>query len=88
MGAARMIDGVVRLVFPEFSIMRLLMRILGYHLMTKLMMDQSRPLKLPTQLLNGIDLMMHHWSEDSKSPGWLNKIEDWATIKGSWRQAR
>ena len=88
MGAARMIDGVVRLVFPEFSIMRLLMRILGYHLMTKLMMDQSRPLKLPTQLLNGVDLMMHHWSADAKSPGWLNKIEDWATIKGSWRQAR
>ena len=86
MGAARVIDMLVRLVFREFSIVRLLTRIIGYHLITKLMLSQTRPLNVPTHLLNGIGGMMHAWSEDSKSPGWINAIEDWATVKGSWRQ--
>ena len=87
MGIARVIDTLVRLVFHQFSIVRLLTRIIGYHLITKLMLSQTRPLKVPTHLLNGIGGMMHEWSNDPKSPGWINAIEDWATVKGSWRKS-
>ncbi len=81
----RVIDWLVRLMFPEFSIARLLTRVLGYHLMTKLLMDQTRPLKLPQHLLNRVDSMMDQWGEDPRAAGWMNSLEDRLTIKGSWR---
>ena len=84
----RVIDSVVRIVLPEFSLARLLTRILGYHLMTKLILDMTRPLKLPQHLLNRVDTMMALWSEDSKAPGWINSLEDRMTIQGSWKKAR
>lgn len=81
----RAIDWLVRLVLPEFSIARLLTRALGYHLMTKLLMDQTRPLKLPQHLLNRVDTMMDQWSDDPKAAGWMNSMEDRLTVSGSWR---
>ena len=80
----RAIDGLVRLVFPEFSIARLITRVLGYHVMTKLLMDQTRPLKLPQHLRDRVDLMLGRWSEDPKAPQWVNSLEDAVTVKGSW----
>ena len=80
----RTIDGLVRLAFPEFSIARLITRVLGYHVMTKLLMDQTRPLKLPQHLRDRVDLMLGRWSEDAKAPGWMNSLEDAVTVKGSW----
>lgn len=85
---SRVIDSVVRVVWPEFSITRFLMRILGYHLITKLMMDQTRPLKLPQHLLNRISEVVENWSDDKKAPGWLNSVEDRFTTRGSWNSAR
>ena len=80
----RAIDGLVRLAFPEFSIARLITRVLGYHVMTKLLMDQTRPLKLPQQLRERVDLMLGRWSEDPQAPRWMNSMEDAVTVKGSW----
>ena len=80
----RTIDGLVRLAFPEFSIARLITRVLGYHVMTKLLMDQTRPLKLPQHLRDRVDLMLGRWSEDPKAPKWVNSMEDAVTVKGSW----
>jgi hypothetical protein len=88
LAVSRVIDGVVRVVWPEFSITRFLMRILGYHLITKLMMDQTRPLKLPQHLLNRISETLESWSDDKKAPGWLNSVEDRVTTQGSWNTAR
>jgi ER-bound oxygenase mpaB/B'/Rubber oxygenase, catalytic domain len=85
---SRVIDTVARLVWPEFSITRFLMRILGYHLITKLMMDQTRPLKLPQHLLNRVSNMVESWSDDKKAPGWLNSVEDRVTARGSWNASR
>ncbi len=82
---ARAIDGLVRFALPEFSIMRFLTRLLGYHLMTKLLMDQTKPLKLPQHLLNRVNVMMDQWSEDPKAPGWMNALEDRLTVRGSWK---
>jgi hypothetical protein len=80
----RAIDWLVRLVFPGFSITRFLARVLGYHLIAKLMMDQTRPLKLRQHVRDGIDAMMAQWGDDPKPPRWMNSLADYLTIKGSW----
>jgi hypothetical protein len=88
LGISRLIDSVARLIWPEFSITRFFMRILGYHLITKLMMDQTRPLKLPQHLLNRVSETVESWSDDRKAPGWLNSLEDRLTTQGSWNTVR
>ncbi|WP_296449070.1 carotenoid biosynthesis protein [Rhodoferax sp. UBA5149] len=80
----RIIDGVVRLVFPEFSISRLITRVLGYHFMSQILLDQTRPLKLPEHLLNDINSAMDAWGHDPKAPHWLNNLEDRMTKPGKW----
>ena len=80
----RVIDWLVRLVFPEFSIARFLTRVLGYHLITKLLMDQTRPLKLPEHVRDRVNTMIADWSDDPKAPGWVNSLEGTMTTKGIW----
>lgn len=75
MGTVRGIDAAVRRLRPGFSISRLCTRILGYRLTVKLLMDQTRPLKLPTVLLNQVDHAVHGWQHDPKAPQWMNAIE-------------
>ncbi len=84
MGTTRLIDTLVRLALPEFSIARLMTRVIGYQLMTKLLMDQTRPLKLPEHVLNRVNNMMGNWGTDPKAPRWINALEDKLTVKGSW----
>ena len=81
---ARAIDAVVGLLLPRFSIVRMLTRALGYHFMSRVLMSQTRPLQLPTELLNQVDTVVHSWSDDPHAPGWLNRIEDRLTTSGSW----
>jgi len=80
----RCIDGVVRLVLPEFSISRLVTRVLGYHFMRRILLDQTRPLKLPTRLLNQVNGAMAGWGNDPKAPQWMNGLEDQLTKPGDW----
>ncbi len=84
LGVSRVIDSVARVVWPEFSITRFLMRILGYRFITQLLMDQTRPLKLPQHLLNRVSAIVESWSDDRKAPQWLNRVEDAVTTQGSW----
>ena len=81
----RALDWLVRLVFPEFSVARFITRVLGYHFMTKLLMDQTRPLKLPEHVTNRVNDMISQWDNDPKAPGWMNSLEDRLTVKGSWK---
>lgn len=85
MGVAGMVDRFMRLWSPEFSLARLITRIVGYHLLTTMLLDQTRPLTLPDHLLNRVDETMGTWGEDRKAPRWINAIEDWLTTRGSWR---
>ena len=85
MALTRGIDGLVRIVAPEFSITRFFTRVLGYHLITKLLMDQTRPLKLPQHVRDRVDTMLDRWGVDPKAPGWMNSLEDRLTVKGSWK---
>ncbi len=87
MSATRLIDTMVRMLIPEFSIARFLTRIVGYHFMVKILMDQTRPLKLPSHLINQVATMMDQWSDDPKAPGWVNAVEDRLTTRGSWQAA-
>ncbi len=87
MTLVRWVDATVRLFVPNFSISRMISRVVGYQMMSKFLMDQTRPLKLPDHLLNQIDDMMHGWSDDQRAPNWLNRIEDRWTTQGSWRTA-
>ncbi|MBU0748741.1 MAG: DUF2236 domain-containing protein [Gammaproteobacteria bacterium] len=81
---ARAIDVVARMVLPRFSIVRTLTRILGYHFMSRVLLSQTRPLQLPTELLNQVDDVVHSWSDDPHAPRWLNRMEDRLTTHGSW----
>lgn len=85
---ARFIDSIARLIWKDFSIAKLLTRIVGYHLLTKLLLDQTRPLRLPDRLLDQMEDQVNAWSEDQRAPNWLNRFEDRFTIKGSWHIAQ
>ena len=87
MGLVRGIDTLARVVWPHFSIARLITRVLGYHLMVRLLLDQTRPLKLPEQLLNQVGSMLDGWGHDRHAPMWMNRLEDRWTTPGSWRKA-
>jgi len=71
----RTIDVCGRLVFPGFSISRLITRILGYNLTVRMLMDQTRPLKLPDALLGEITEAVDTWQNDDRAPRWVNALE-------------
>ncbi len=74
-GFIRGVDAIARLVFPGFSISRLVTRILGYNLTVKLLMDETRPLRLPDTLLGEVGDAVHTWHNDDKAPRWVNALE-------------
>ncbi|MFL6657052.1 MAG: oxygenase MpaB family protein [Massilia sp.] len=75
MALVRGFDWVVRLVLPNFSIARMITRVVGYQFTCKVLMDQTRPLKLPKTLVNQVTSMTADWHVDPKAPAWLNKLE-------------
>lgn len=87
-GFARIIDTAARLIWKDFSLAKLMTRIVGYHLLTKLLLDQTRPLRLPDRLLDDIETTVNQWSDDRKASGWLNRIEDRFTTTGHWHLPR
>jgi len=84
-GFSRLVDTLARVIWPRFSISRLFTRVLGYHLITRLLMDQTRSLRLPTGLCDQAHGMLTHWSRDVRAPRWINVLEDWMTVRGDWR---
>ena len=75
MGAARAVDTLVRLAVPGFSITGLVTRALGYRLVTRFLMDQTRPLKLPDALLGQVAAVARDWQHDRQAPRWMNRLE-------------
>jgi len=82
-GLVRAVDAVGRLVFPGFSISRLVTRILGYQLTAKLLMDETRPLKLPDSLQDEVGAAVRAWHNDDKAPRWVNALERRFTGRGA-----
>jgi hypothetical protein len=75
LGATRALDATVRRVVPGFSLARLAGRLLGYRLTVTMLMDQTRPLKLPTALLGQIGEAVCDWQDDPAAPRWINALE-------------
>jgi hypothetical protein len=75
MALVRGIDALARRVWPGFSISRLVSRALGYRLTARILMDQTRPLRLPDALLHQVNAAMHTWHTDRQAPRWMNKLE-------------
>lgn len=70
------IDGTVRLVLRDFSISRFLTRLIGRRFMAGVLMDQTRPLKLPEHVTSQARVTMQSWQRDPKAPRWMNVLED------------
>lgn len=79
-----LIDGLVRCVVPGFSFSRLFTRVVGYHLLSRFLMDQTRPLALPQRVLQPMAEVVAGWGHDRHAPGWVNALEDRLTIPGPW----
>ena len=79
-------DGVVGLVVSGFSLSRLLTRAVGYHLLTRFLLDQTRPLALPERVLNPMGKLIASWGNDPHAPGWVNRLEDRLTTSGDWHR--
>ncbi|WP_341675516.1 oxygenase MpaB family protein [Niveibacterium sp. SC-1] len=75
LGIVRGIDTVVRIFSPKFAITRFITRLVGYPLVTKLLLDQTRPLLLPERLLEPVQDMSKGWRFDPQAPRWLNVLE-------------
>jgi len=71
----RAFDAVVRLFVPGFSITRMVTRVLGYRLVTRFLMDETRPLRLPPALLEQVADATDAWRHDPHAPRWINRIE-------------
>lgn len=76
MSVTRSTDTVIRLIIPNFSLARLFSRIVGYRMMSKLLMDQTRPLVLPEHLASQMNDTMDKWAKDGKAPSWMGKVEN------------
>jgi len=88
MMVTRGIDALGRLVFPGFSICRMVTRVVGYQFTVRVLMDQTRPLKLPPALLGQVNRMTSGWHVDPKAPKWVNQLEQRLTGRGVMAGAR
>lgn len=84
MRTSRALDAVVRLAFPDFSLSRLITRVVGYRLLCTLLMSQTRDLSVPSTLRPGIRAMIAGWGRDKKASPLMNAIEDRLTTTGEW----
>ncbi len=78
------IDGIGQLLWPGFSLARLFTRVIGYHMLSQFLLDQTRPIGLPDHVLNPLQNTVAQWSDEPRAPGWLNWLEDRLTTHGSW----
>ncbi|MBS7808519.1 oxygenase MpaB family protein [Variovorax sp. PCZ-1] len=69
------IDAFGRLFSAKFSLSRMITRIMGYHLLTTLLMSQTRPLALPSEVLEHLHASVALWRHDPKAHAWLQSLE-------------
>lgn len=84
MSTVRGVDATMRLAFPDFSISRLITRVVGYRLTCALLMSQTRELAVPATLRPGIRALVARWGDDPKASTRMNALEDRFTTDGAW----
>jgi hypothetical protein len=77
-------DRIVRLAIPDFSLTRMFTRVVGYHLLTRFLLDQTRPLGLPQELLGSMQRTVAGWQGDARAPRWVNRLETRMTTPAPW----
>lgn len=82
----RAFDAGMRIFHPGFSITRMLTRVAGYRLVTRFLMDQTRPLRLPEALLGQVAETTAAWRVDPQAPRWVQRVE--ARLAGDTGAAR
>jgi len=76
LAAVRGIDSVGRRFVRDFSISRLVTRLVGRQVMAGMLMDETRPLRLPEHVKGHAQSVMARWHrDDPKAPGWVNALE-------------
>lgn len=88
MAVTKLIDRALRWISPQFSICRLIARIFGYRVIMTFLMTQTRPLNLPDALGGQAQTVVAAWGNDPHAPQWVNRVEDWVTMRGDWRDTR
>ncbi|MBT0569756.1 DUF2236 domain-containing protein [Curvibacter sp. CHRR-16] len=76
MGLIRCIDSLL-----GCSLSVMLTRVVGYHFMEHLLLDQTRPLVLPEHLLNPVRQSVAQLGQCSRSAHWQNRLERWLSKK-------
>jgi len=67
MGTARAVDAIMHRLMPRFSIGRSVGRLLSYHLMTRLLMKETKPLRLPQPWLAHVEDAMGRWFDPPRA---------------------
>lgn len=84
MTTVRGIDAIARLAFRDFSIARLITRVVGYRFTCALLMSQTRELAVPSRLRPDVRRLIAQWGDDPKASSRMNAIEDRFTTEGAW----
>ncbi len=84
--AFKVVDRLVQLLIPKFSLMRFILRIVGFHVLNTTLKNPAQPLRLSPHMIKQVHEIVHEWSRDPQVPGWVNEFEDYFTVKGSWRE--
>ena len=58
-------------------------RVVGYHFLSRFLMDQTRPLAVPEELLNPMRNTVAGWRTDRRAPRWVNRLEARLTRKAA-----
>lgn len=85
--AIQAVDRCVRLAVPRFSLTRMFTRVVGYHMLTRFLLDQTRPLALPVELLQPLRHTVDCWQQDAHAPRWVGRVEAKLTAQACWSSA-
>ncbi|MCU0635202.1 MAG: DUF2236 domain-containing protein [Gemmatimonadaceae bacterium] len=72
LGLIRVVERVLRLLDRRVSLVRMLHRVLAYHVLKDLLELETRPLELPDGVLHPL---MGAWQGDATQPRWLTPLE-------------
>ncbi len=78
-------DSLAPKLRQDLSLIRFTIRVAGYQLLSKVLIDPKKPLDLPDRQVVQVKKMLSEWSQDPRAPKWLNSIEDLFTIRGDWK---
>ena len=71
----RVVDLLMAMAFRRLRLARVLSRAFSRRLMARVLMNQTRPLQLPQQVLGQAQHLVAQWQADPTAPAWANRME-------------